>query len=133
MRFIVAQVSTPQSQPPQVSIPPIDLTTGALIASVSALIYQFAKTQLTSFTKRSEIEVDRDVANHSATQKMVEALLEQQKSSYASMLQNERDDRHKMVMIIEENTKVIQRCLSLLDENSKVIEKCLALLQSKNQ
>lgn len=118
---IKAVTGTPSPIPP-LQVPQVDVTTAALFVSCGALLVQFLKNQLESFSKKSEVESDRNVSNQHSTQKMIETVIAQQQTTYVQqqqrydeMLNAQRGDLSKMIEVLSENNQLIKRVLELLN------------------
>lgn len=113
MKAYIAQAATPPAQTSQPDV----WTTGALIASVGTLIFQFGKNYIDQISKRSQIELERDKNEAIGTQAMVKGILDQQQAAFSALLQGQRQDREDMAETIRDNTLVIRQFVEL---NGKV-------------
>lgn len=113
MKAYIAQAVAP---PPQPQSPDL-WTTGALIASIGTLIFQFSKNYLDNISKRSQIEIERERNEAIGTQAMVKGILDQQQAAFSALLQGQRQDREDMAETIRDNTLVIRQFVEL---NGKV-------------
>ena len=99
-----------------------DGTTAALVGSCGLLAFHFLKTQLENFNKRSVIEADRDISNQNSTQKLIEAMLnqqriasEQQQLRYDELMKSQRSDLSSLITVVTENNQVIKRVLDVIE------------------